>query len=151
MYPSDLTDKQWSRLSPLLNEPRVERHAGGRPRKHEQRRVVDALLYVVKTGCQWRQLPSNFPPWKTVHEHFRSWRDSGVWELGALPLGSSKVTSLTESRRTRHNAKNTRSLISALPRSVLEGRPCGGSACLDRYFGFLSGKIVQLVVVAVGM
>src|ERR1035437_1991462 len=80
MYPSDLTDKQWSRLSPLLNEPRVERHAGGRPRKHEQRRVVDALLYVVKTGCQWCQLPSNFPPWKTVHEHFRSWRDSGVWE-----------------------------------------------------------------------
>src|ERR1017187_1372061 len=80
MYPSDLTDKQWSRLSPLLNEPRVERHAGGRPRKHEQRRVVDALLYVVKTGCQWRQLPSDFPPWKTVHEHFRAWRDSGVWE-----------------------------------------------------------------------
>ena len=80
MYPSDLTDKQWSRLSPLLNEPRVERHTGGRPRKHEQRRVVNALLYVVRTGCQWRQLPSNFPPWKTVHEHFRSWRDSGVWE-----------------------------------------------------------------------
>jgi transposase len=80
MYPSDLTDKQWSRLVPLLNEPRVERHAGGRPRKHEQRRVVDALLYVVKTGCQWRQLPSDFPPWKTVHEHFRAWRDSGVWE-----------------------------------------------------------------------
>src|ERR1017187_6146342 len=80
MYPSDLTDKQWSRLSPLLNEPRVERHAGGRPRKHERRRVGDALLYVVKTGCQWRQLPSDFPPWKTVHEHFRVWRDSGVWE-----------------------------------------------------------------------
>src|ERR1039458_10851986 len=80
MCPSDLTDMQWSRLAPLLNEPRVERHAGGRPRKHEQRRVVDALLYVVKTGCQWRQLPSNFPPWKTVHEHFRAWRDSGVWE-----------------------------------------------------------------------
>ena len=80
MYPSDLTDKQWSRLDPMLNEPRGERHAGGRPRKHEQRRVVDALLYVVKTGCQWRQLPSDFPPWKTVHEHFRVWRDSGVWE-----------------------------------------------------------------------
>src|ERR1035437_6875190 len=80
MYPSDWTTNQWPRLPPLLNEPRVERHAGGRPRKHEQRRVVDALLYVVKTGCQWRQLPSNFPPWKTVHEHFRSWRDSGVWE-----------------------------------------------------------------------
>jgi transposase len=80
MYPSDLTDRQWSKLSPLLNERRGARHAGGRPRKHEQRRVVDALLYVVKTGCQWRQLPSDFPPWKTVHEHFRAWRDSGVWE-----------------------------------------------------------------------
>ena len=80
MYPSDLTEKQWMRLEPLLNEPRAGRHAGGRPRKHEQRRVADAMLYVVKTGCQWRQLPSNFPPWKTVHEHFRAWRDSGVWE-----------------------------------------------------------------------
>jgi transposase len=80
MYPSDLTDKQWIRLEPLLNEPRTGRHAGGRARKHEQRRVVDAMLYVVKTGCQWRQLPSNFPPWKTVHEYFRAWRDSGVWE-----------------------------------------------------------------------
>jgi len=80
MYASDLTDVQWARLEPLLTEPRGERHAGGRPRKYERRRVVDAMLYVVKTGCQWRQLPSNFPPWKTVHEQFRTWRDSGVWE-----------------------------------------------------------------------
>ena len=80
MYPSDLTNKQWSRLELLLNEPRGERHAGGRPPKYERRRVVDALLYVVKTGCQWRQLPGDFPPWKTVHEHFRVWRDRGVWE-----------------------------------------------------------------------
>jgi transposase len=62
MYPSDLTDRQWSRLWPLLNEPRGERHAGGRAAKYEQRRVVDALLYVVKTGCQGRQLASDFPP-----------------------------------------------------------------------------------------
>ncbi len=80
MYPSDLSGKQWSRLEPLLNQERRGRHAGGRPRKYEQRRVVDGLLYVVKTGCQWRQLPGNFPPWKTVHEHFRMWRDIGVWE-----------------------------------------------------------------------
>jgi transposase len=80
MYPSDLSEAQWSRLEPLLKESRGKRHAGGRPRKHELRRVVDALLYVVKTGCQWRQLPENFPPWKTVHEQFRWWRDSGVWE-----------------------------------------------------------------------
>lgn len=80
MYPSDLTDVQWSKLGPLLKPPRGQRHAGGRPRKYELRRVVDALLYVVKTGCQWRQLPSNFPPWLSVHQQFRAWRDDGTWE-----------------------------------------------------------------------
>jgi len=80
MYPSDLRDRQWARLEPLLKEPRRERHAAGRPRKYELRRVVDALLYVVKTGCQWRQLPADFPPWQSVHQQFRAWRDNGTWE-----------------------------------------------------------------------
>jgi transposase len=80
MYPSDLSDEQWAKLEPLLREPRGDRHAGGRPRKHSLRRVVDAVLYVVKTGCQWRQLPSNFPPWKSVHEDFRRWCRTGVWQ-----------------------------------------------------------------------
>ena len=80
MYASDLTDAQWARLEPLLKQARGQRHAGGRPRKYALRRVVDAVLYVVKTGCQWRQLPENFPPWKTVHEQFRGWRKSHVWE-----------------------------------------------------------------------
>jgi len=80
MYPSDLSDAQWARLESLLRQRHGSRHAGGRPRKHELRRVVDALLYVLKTGCQWRQLPSNFPPWKAVHEQFRRWRDDGLWE-----------------------------------------------------------------------
>ncbi len=52
MYPSDLTDLQWARLEPLLRSDRGSRHGGGRPRKYALRRVVDALLYVVKTGCQ---------------------------------------------------------------------------------------------------
>lgn len=80
MYSSDLTDGQWARLEPLLGEDGGQRHGGGRPRKYALRRVVDALLYVVKTGCQWRQMPANFPPWKSVHEQFRAWRDRGVWE-----------------------------------------------------------------------
>jgi|SRR5580704_3745285 transposase len=80
MYPSDLSDVQWAKLEPLLSEPRGERHAGGRPRKHALRRVVDAVLYVVKTGCQWRQMPANFPPWQTVYQQFRAWRQSRVWE-----------------------------------------------------------------------
>jgi len=80
VYPSDLTDVQWEQLEPLLRRERGSRHAGGRPRKYPLRRVVDALLYVVKTGCQWRQLPSNFPPWLSVHQQFRAWRDDGTWE-----------------------------------------------------------------------
>jgi transposase len=80
MYPSDLTDAQWARLEPLLKRLPSGRHAGGRPCKQDLRRVADGLLYVVKTGCQWRQLPENFPPWRTVHEQFRAWRDDGTWE-----------------------------------------------------------------------
>ena len=86
MYPSDLTDQQWAQLEPLLRRDRGKRHAGGRPRKYELRRVVDALLYVVKTGCQWRQLPANFPPWLSVHQQFRAWRDDGTWERVARAL-----------------------------------------------------------------
>ncbi len=80
MYPSDLTDAQWQRLELLLQRERGQRHAGVRPRKYPLRRIVDALLYVVKTGCQWRQLPSNFSPWLSVHQQFRAWRDDGTWE-----------------------------------------------------------------------
>ena len=79
MYPSDLSDKQWTKLELVWKTSAVKRHPGGRLRKHALRRVVEAVLYVVKTGCQWRQLPSDFPPWKSVHEDFRRWRREGVW------------------------------------------------------------------------
>jgi transposase len=80
MYPSDLTDSQWAKLEPLLQQLREDRHGGGRPRKYPLRRVADALFYVVKTGCQWRQLPVDFPPWQTVYQQFRTWRMRGTWE-----------------------------------------------------------------------
>lgn len=105
MYPSDLTDAQWARLEPLLQQDRGSRHAGGRPRKHELRRVVDALLYVVKTGCQWRQLPANFPPWKAVHEQFRRWRDAGLWERAGQALREEGR------RRAGRNAQPTVAII----------------------------------------
>jgi len=64
----------------LLHEAREHRHGGGRPRKYALRRVADALFYAVKTGCQWRQLPVDFPPWQTVYQQFRTWRMRGTWE-----------------------------------------------------------------------
>ncbi|WP_327350399.1 transposase [Streptomyces sp. NBC_01304] len=64
-YPSDLTDGQWVLIEPLLPAARVG-PKGGRREKHPRRRIVDAIFYVVRTGCAWRQLPKGFPPWPTV-------------------------------------------------------------------------------------
>ncbi len=74
-YPSDLTDKQWQIIRRLL-PTRAKR---GRP-PADRRRVVDAILYVVRSGCQWRMLPSDFPNWSTVYGNFRRWRIAGVWQ-----------------------------------------------------------------------
>jgi transposase len=73
-YPSDLTDEQWALVEPLL-PPAGE---GGRPEKHPRRAVVDAVLYLVRTGCAWRQLPSDFPPWQTVYWYFVRWEQQRV-------------------------------------------------------------------------
>jgi transposase len=80
MYPSDLTDSQWAKLEPLLHEAVEDRHAGGRPRKYPLRRVTDAVLDAVKTGCQWRQLAVDFSPGQTVYRQFRACRLRGAWE-----------------------------------------------------------------------
>ena len=68
-YPSDTSDEQWALIEPLL--PPVNQ--GWRPEKHPRRAVVDAILYVVRTGCAWRQLPADFPPWQTVYWYFVLW------------------------------------------------------------------------------
>lgn len=74
-YPSDLTDEQWQVLRPLLPPPAPT----GR-RRIDRRWVLNAIFYVVRTGCQWRQLPRDFPPWKTVYTVFWRWRRSGAWK-----------------------------------------------------------------------
>ncbi len=75
-YTSDLTDAQWERLAPLIPPEKP----GGRPRSVNMRAVVNAIFYRVKTGCQWRNLPHDFPPWGTVAGYYRLWRRSGIWE-----------------------------------------------------------------------
>src|SRR5688500_7459226 len=72
-YPSDLTDQEWNLLEPLLASP--ERR--GRPPKWPARRVADAVFYLLRSGCAWRMLPREYPPWQTVHYHFRKWRLDG--------------------------------------------------------------------------
>ena len=75
-YPSDLTDKKWKLVKPLL--PAAKR--GGRPRTTEEREVVNAVFYVIKSGCQWRMLPHDFPPHQTIYEFFTAWQKDGTWQ-----------------------------------------------------------------------
>ena len=72
-YPSDITDEQWA-----LIEPQIPVYPGGRPRTTDLRDVVDAILYLLRTGCQWRYLPKDFPPRSTVWRYFDEWRHNGT-------------------------------------------------------------------------
>ena len=75
-YPSDLTEAEWKILEALIS-PAKE---GGRPRSTDLREVPNAILYLLRGGCQWRMLPHEFPPWSTVWSSFRTWRRDGTWE-----------------------------------------------------------------------
>jgi len=72
-YPSDLTDAQWALVELSLSSVKP----GGRHETHPRREVVNAILYLLRTGCAWRHLPKDFPPWETVYWHFARWRDDG--------------------------------------------------------------------------
>ena len=74
-YPSDLTDAQWAILEPLVP---ASKH-GGRPRKVNMREVINTILYLNRTGCQWDMLPHDLLPKSTVYEYFAQWRDDGTW------------------------------------------------------------------------
>jgi putative transposase len=74
-YATDLADDQFALVEPYLPKP----NRTGRPRA-DLRQVLDAILYLVRSGCQWRLLPHDFPPWSTVHTWYRRWRTDGTWE-----------------------------------------------------------------------
>jgi putative transposase len=76
-YQTDLSDAEWACLKAHL--PATPKTTG-RPRVHAPREILDAVFYVVRSGCTWRLLPHDFPPWKTVYHYFRIWRIDGTWE-----------------------------------------------------------------------
>jgi transposase len=75
-YPTDLSDKEWEVLEPLV--PAVK--SGGHPAVHSRREIMNAILYVLRTGCQWRNLPHDFPAWGTTYTYYRRWRMEGTWQ-----------------------------------------------------------------------
>ncbi|MET7346366.1 IS5 family transposase [Streptomyces sp. NPDC005547] len=82
-YPSDLSDARWELIEPVLSAWRLERRRTalhfGRPPEHDLRDIMDAILYVDRTGVQWRYLPHDFPHWNTVYGYFAKWADEGVF------------------------------------------------------------------------
>lgn len=74
-YPTDLSDAEWAEVQALLPPAR----SGGRPCSCDRRELVNAILYVQRTGCALRLLPHDFPSWRTVYYHYRTWRSNGVW------------------------------------------------------------------------
>jgi len=78
-YPTDVSEVQWLILEPLLLAV-LNLSGRGRRRQVDLREIINAIFYVLRTGCAWRLLPHDFPAWQTVYGYFRRWRDSGLWE-----------------------------------------------------------------------
>jgi putative transposase len=75
-YPTDLTDAEWAMVEPLIPPAK----SGGRKRTTDVREVLNAIIYLLRTGCAWRMLPHDFPNWNTVYTYFRNWRKDGTWQ-----------------------------------------------------------------------
>ena len=124
-YPSDLTDAEWEVIQNFFKFGKY-----GNKSVHEKRLLVNAVRYITKTGCQWRQLPNDFPNWSTVHTFFRRARLKGIWEailqelvkksrnkigrniepsFAIIDTQSSKTTGASESRGIDGGKKNKRS------------------------------------------
>ena len=75
-YETDLSDAEWAQVQRVIPAPKP----GGRPAKYPRREIVNALLYVTRTGCQWRLLPKDLPPWRIVYWYFMAWKKDGTFD-----------------------------------------------------------------------
>jgi transposase len=124
-YASDLTEAEWKLIEALM--PR--RRPIGRPRETDLRAVVNAILYMASTGCQWRQLPRDFPPWSTVQGYFYEWSRSGTFVAINHMLVMAARENAGREAEVPHRHRHRRS----------SGRPCG------------STKLISRIVMAVGV
>ena len=76
-YPTDLSDKEWDVIKHLVPNATP----GGRPEAYPKRDILNAILYLLRSGCSWRMLPHDLPPWRIVYHYFRQWRLDGTWQV----------------------------------------------------------------------
>jgi transposase len=108
-YSSSLSDNEWKIIQPLVDRKSTYRNAGTLP-KHSRRCMLDAIFYLLKTGCQWRDLPSNFPPWKAVYAQYQRWRDSGLFQEINFYLRQKLRSLLGKNAETEHGIADSQSV-----------------------------------------
>ena len=116
-YPSSLSDTEWDHLQCYLPPTQTR----GRPRSHSLRAILNAIFYVLRTGCPWRYLPRDFLPWQTLYYHFRRFRLSGMWRLILTSLRTA------ERQRVGRDAQPTAAIIDTQSmKTVEESAPISG-------------------------
>ena len=137
-YSTDLSDAEWIRLRSYLPTPKAQ----GRPRTYSLRAVLDAIFYLLRTGCPWRYLPRDFPPWQTVYYHFRRFRLSGMWHRILTALRA------VERQRVGRDAQPTAAIIDAQSTKTVEE-----SAPISGYDGHknVKGRKRRLLVDSLGL
>ena len=106
----EFTNAEWALVSDLFDPPRRR----GAPARHSRREVVEAILFLARTGCQWRYLPGSYPPWPAVWQQWRRWRDNGVWERA--------MSRLARIIRARHKRTADPSMVMIDAQTVRGGR-----------------------------
>ena len=145
-YPSDLTDAEWKILEPFI--PEAEYFPNLTVPKYPRRDIVDAIFYRERTGCSWRHLPHDFPPWKQVFEYYRTWRNRGTIEK--------LHNALRDQVRGRTPYANGTSRTAAPRVCILDSQSTKGSEECEEERGYDAGKKVKgrkrhLVVDALGL
>ena len=120
-YPSDLTDAQWELLAPF-----IPKRAAESPRKPiDRREIVNGILYLLRTGCSWKQTPHDLPNGKTVYHYFRQWKRDGTWEKAMTSLRKQARTQMGRDPEPSAAIIDSQSIKTSPVRSVERGYDAG--------------------------